>query len=443
MSQILDELNEIVYISDLETYDIKYLNKAGCKAVGLKTFTPGLKCYSIIFNQNKPCEFCPLKKLTKNKIYKWDFYNPILKRTYLLKDKLIEYEGKLSHMEIAEDITEARERHKALENTEKAENTIIRCIKLLHEKNNIEENIKTLLSEICSFLHSNNAYIFELNKNSMTLKNIYIANSDSNQNDIPKFDDYTTSSIPNWIKILEKGEYIYIKDRKNIPISKTEYAFMQYINVNSIFLAPIFANENELFGFIGVDNPQTDIEQENVDMIFKSISFFLTSIIQKEQIARQFKYLSYHDTLTDMQNRNKYTEDINKLKKVKSTQIGIAFVDMNGLKRLNDTKGHHAGDKAIIEISNKINASFPTENIYRIGGDEFVIVVPNITKLKFMQGISQLQAFSADKTKPYIAIGYNWFEQITDISKALKQVDTLMYEDKNRYYNHFRATQGL
>ena len=107
---LLEDLSELVYVTDPETYEILFLNRVGERAFGLEDGEiKGKKCYQVLQGRDTPCEFCTTSKLQKESFYTWEKYNPITKRTYMLKDKLIRWDdGKWKRIEIAFDVTTYR-----------------------------------------------------------------------------------------------------------------------------------------------------------------------------------------------------------------------------------------------------------------------------------------------------------------------------------------------
>lgn len=85
---ILNEFDEIIYISDINTYEILYMNKKCRELVGLKSDNYfGRKCYSLLQGSDSPCSFCTNSLLTTEHFHKWEFKNNYLKRHFSIKDK--------------------------------------------------------------------------------------------------------------------------------------------------------------------------------------------------------------------------------------------------------------------------------------------------------------------------------------------------------------------
>lgn len=91
---IMEELDEIVYVSDIATYEILYLNEFGKKEFGLTDIGKGRKCYEVLQGLDAPCPFCTNQFLNCETFYTWELTNPISHRHYLLRDKLIRWNGR-------------------------------------------------------------------------------------------------------------------------------------------------------------------------------------------------------------------------------------------------------------------------------------------------------------------------------------------------------------
>jgi diguanylate cyclase (GGDEF)-like protein len=141
--------------------------------------------------------------------------------------------------------------------------------------------------------------------------------------------------------------------------------------------------------------------------------------------------MSTHDVLTDLGNRSALNSTITMLNGM-DVSVGVCFVDINGLKMYNDQHGHDAGDRIIKETATAIGAVFKKKYCYRIGGDEFVVVIPQITQEHFQETISKLEM----KTKKYsISMGAVWSDTAEDIRELISQADKLMYADKAEYHS--------
>ncbi len=101
---VLDTYEGNAYISDMETYELLYLNQTSCKVLGKQAGQlVGHKCYEVIQGRTSPCPFCTNDKLCREEFYKWEFYNPTLERTFIIEDLEINWEGRRARLELSHD----------------------------------------------------------------------------------------------------------------------------------------------------------------------------------------------------------------------------------------------------------------------------------------------------------------------------------------------------
>ncbi len=155
---------------------------------------------------------------------------------------------------------------------------------------------------------------------------------------------------------------------------------------------------------------------------------------QVYKLLRELNHLSYYDYMTGLHNRN-YME--NKLENLEtSVNAGIVSLDLNGLKANNDYLGHDRGDYLLKQLAEKMKEvmhSIPDHFMARVGGDEFLIVVPNtdIETLKKIKKEMLGKCASEDiEKKISVAIGVAYSQEETSIYKVIREADENMYKMK-------------
>lgn len=152
--------------------------------------------------------------------------------------------------------------------------------------------------------------------------------------------------------------------------------------------------------------------------------------IAKQQ--KQLTRLSYEDLLTSLFNRNKFIEVSDLYQRTQLHEVGVAYVDLNGLKKLNDTYSHAVGDLYIRNAAGALSTAFPG-NCYRIGGDEFVVIAPQMSQAQFRQQLSVLEKRMAQKSISF-SLGSSWQPLCADLQALLKEAEEKMYQEKRKYY---------
>lgn len=115
--------------------------------------------------------------------------------------------------------------------------------------------------------------------------------------------------------------------------------------------------------------------------------------------------------------------------------LGIVYIDMNGLKAINDLAGHSSGDRALIHVANILLKNFDREGIYRLGGDEFIILEQQCSQVDFLARVRTLRKYFQHEDCS-VAIGYDYVVESQYLQEAIKKADEVMYEDKKEYYRH-------
>lgn len=131
------------------------------------------------------------------------------------------------------------------------------------------------------------------------------------------------------------------------------------------------------------------------------------------------------DPLTALLNRRAYNERLESAADL--PWVGTVFCDVNGLKEVNDLRGHLAGDEMLKDFAETLSACFGPHEIFRVSGDEFVIICED--RRKFLVRSAALRKQIADKASCGIAEGAG-----ADILELLKAAESAMYDEKRAYY---------
>ena len=166
-------------------------------------------------------------------------------------------------------------------------------------------------------------------------------------------------------------------------------------------------------------------------------TFILGSELGNYLLVDRLKVLSSRDMLTGVMNRNEmnnYVDGISESTDPDPGSVGVIFADLNGLKEVNDLLGHSAGDQLLKDAADVLRGIFDEENIYRAGGDEFSILVPNVTEELIQQKLSEVREAEKQYDLVSFALGGSAVDNAHNIRQALRQADERMYEDKRKYY---------
>lgn len=239
-----------------------------------------------------------------------------------------------------------------------------------------------------------------------------------------------------WEKDLAMSDCLLLEDLKIIEERDPEwYRSLCKNNIRNIILYEIRCKQT-LVGFIWAAN--YDISKlQKIKNTLELSAFLLAAVIQNYQLISRLELKSTIDALTQVSNRNAMNDHIDKLVSEVSARpetMGVVFADLNGLKAVNDKEGHEAGDKLLTRAAALLRIVFSDYDIFRAGGDEFVVLCPNTAEKKLVEMVSQLRRLADNTSDVNFAIGIEYCTGNYDIYDAMKKADDKMYRDKADFY---------
>lgn len=305
--------------------------------------------------------------------------------------------------------------------------TLNKCVQPLSSDANIDAAINNLMGVINEYFNGDRSYIFEIIDDGKILKNTYEYVKSGVVPQIENLQKVPIDVISVWMECFEKDE-VYFMSNIEQENGFESYSMLQEQEVDRLLAVPLKKGK-KIIGFLGVDNPRNHY---NDPTLLSSIQYFIINSMERKERQQQLEDLSYRDMLTGLYNRNKYIEIVDAYDGKHLHNIGIAYIDLNGLKKMNDMYGHEAGDDLIRRAASAIVAVF-SEAAFRVGGDEFVIAQEEIEEDEFLKKIQQLYK-EMDNRQVSASVGVLWKENQDDIVGMLKQADDVMYDVKKKYH---------
>jgi diguanylate cyclase (GGDEF)-like protein len=431
--EFYENMNEIVYVSDIDSNQLVYMNLKAREMYGVKSLEElkGRKCYEVLQGDSNRCAFCNNASLKVGQFDEWTFGNPVVGKKYMLKDTLVEQDGRRYRIELAIDISEQEEQKETIEEFINNEAVINEALRLSLSTNDTEKAINILLEYVGKALNSDRMYIFE-EKPGDVFDNTYEWCA---QGVVPQIDNLKNLShevTKIWLDRFQDGSNVIIhnlEDTKETDPLMYDYLLPQ--DIHSLVVSPLVFN-NRINGFYGVDNPPEHLIK-NISTLFMIMGHFLVSLLRRRDLFKKLENLSYHDQLTGLRNRYAMDEYTAKIKPGMS--IGILNCDVMGLKVVNDSLGHHAGDEMLIRTAGCLREVFPKESVYRTGGDEFLVICVKISREQMEQDIEKLKEVMS-KRNVSMAMGFVWSPDGMEesIDSLFVKADELMYNQKRDYY---------
>ena len=154
---------------------------------------------------------------------------------------------------------------------------------------------------------------------------------------------------------------------------------------------------------------------------------------QADHLSEELDFSYSHDTLTGLLNRSLFETDLRTLQSSEYDSMVCTYIDVVGLHEINNHLGHRSGDAMLCCISNAARKFFASSRIYRIGGDEFVILTPNQPPYSVWVSVDRMRAFLREKEYE-ISVGIQNTNDLHRLDDAMNQAEAAMRQDKQAYY---------
>ena len=175
---------------------------------------------------------------------------------------------------------------------------------------------------------------------------------------------------------------------------------------------------------------------------FKWVLVSLQDITARKKAEDYLRYLGSHDVLTGLYNRMFFEQTLREWEQSPVYPSGVIVADINGLKAVNDTYGHQAGDDLIRRAAEVLQKAIDENNILaRIGGDEFIILLPGCGERKTAHLVERIRNLMDLNNKYHtqapslsLSIGRAITNSELSLQKLIVQADNMMYQEKGKYY---------
>ena len=427
---IIDQQHLIAYASDPDTYEILYMTQAAASLCGLNARESyGKKCYELIQGRNAPCPFCTNDKLKLDVPYRWEHYNEKLQKWMDITDILVPFQGRNRRLEFARDITEQKETFDRVSNRLSVEEALVDCIQTLSGETDVTVAVNRFLALIGRFYVADRAYIFEYGEN--VIYNTFEWCAPGISREIENLQEIPLEYIANWNdKFEHDGEFYITSLGRELVVDSNEYRILHDQGIESLSAAPLM-KQGKIIGFLGVDNPTENVEDLS---LLRNVCDFVLDEMERRRLIEELERASYTDLLTGVSNRNCYIKKLGQLSHGTLHTLGVIYIDINGMKKLNDNFGHEYGDRVIQNVADILRARAES-NAFRVGGDEFVVLCEN-TKQEDFQALAESLRRDFEESRDFeVSIGCTWKDRDISVDNEIMRADDLMYAQKQGYYH--------
>ncbi len=303
-----------------------------------------------------------------------------------------------------------------------------------------ENSIKSILEYFGNEFHSDHVFLYE-NRNDGTYHLTYEwFNKNSPARPVHTPDISSGDMIERLYEDFKKEHRLIVDDSEATREMYPDlYKLMKKAYVRNMVAGPLEVGAN-LTGLLGIEDvPPEDCAE--IAEIMWLVSYFVSQLIIQRDEKRNLERMSYIDSLTGARNRRSLDEFEAAVTGV--YPYGYIMCDINGLKMTNDTVGHEEGDELIKDVAESLTTVFGHDQVFRMGGDEFVVYSLTDTEESFRSQIFRARSLISNKHRSAAMGGVFVTDGSMDTAEIKRQAEELMYAEKEEYYkgNNDRRSQ--
>lgn len=429
-----DKLDEEVSIIDPDTYELVYVNDYMQRAYGLSDSSSwvGEKCYKILADRETPCDNCLNDRLRRDCFYTATRRNRKTGQYLFMRTTLIPWQGKNYRFSMVFDLSRYIFRDREEIDVVFREVMANDVIAIGMREADPHTGLQKMLEKIGHSLQAERVLIFE-EQPDQTVSATYEWYQEDLQPMAPTVQHIPMDSLRPLYAAFDAKQMAIIEDAQ--AFVRAHPGFTPHLSGVRRLVSGHLTQSGKSLGFTEVVNPSA-LAFKSASLLLSTLTLFLASMLRNRDTFRSLERLSTTDQLTGAGNRRGFTEYIRAV----PDGIFLAFIfgDLNGLKRINDTQGHEAGDHLLQQAVRHMKALSGDNAVFRMGGDEFMVIARNASEQQAQQLVRELLA-RYRSSGISMALGVVVCQTpIANIDEVLSQADREMYTDKERIYTSWR-----
>lgn len=433
-----DELPEVYYVTDLESLEVIWINKIGQKL--FSNLKPNHKCYEYFYKLKVPCRHCKRHDFLE---HFEEYYSGIREfsqtrsfngLTYRQEKRTIDLNGRkcLLHRiyEVNDIVNNFKENALGKELFEKLITDIIN----IDVSTDLRSQFELILESTKEIFKADKASIIkprdEINFEPIFVKENNIIDFHYN----PIFKNIISSDKAIGDQLKKDNYLIVYADEIGDIYPKVKEAMLKDGDENFIMMRWII---DEYEYFLVIENSKIIIDDKKIfKLIYNYFFFTIKSLLYNDNLCK----LSNIDKLSNLYNRNKFNNDLATSYTSPYDNIILMFLDLDNLKDINDNFGHTLGDKLIAATAKVLRETFVNCDVYRIGGDEFIVIAKGVDYEEFLKLYDKMKK-RLDIGKIYHSCGISYKKSNGIIAEMLIEAEKEMYIRKRRHHDAYDHEQ--
>lgn len=432
-ASFLSEQADMAYLVDPDTYELICGNLAFYHRIGE---TPasclGMRCYEAMHRRSAPCPFCSKANWSTDKFFMWKNVNDALDQEFLIKNKLVMWQGREALLAVAVDISNNKSIVDSLDNGTAEGHHLLGGIQQMNAAEDLDDVIDRALEAIGRFFRAERV-CFWASEGGQTPYKCIVAWSDKSGAVLPIVP--RDHSLDAWLSVQQWDAPVMVESPE--AVMRSSYAMYRFMKENEIANARWVevrgdAKDNRPPEYLSVEN--LHINLENVAFL-EQFTVFFASEVRKRRMMAELVRASSHDELTGLLNRESYERRIAAFDGDQVRSVGVVTANVNNMKHINSTKGFSAGNYYLRQFASMLEDAFPVDGVYRLNGDEFAVIAIDMAREDLERRIRDVRTAIEANGLFAVALSYSWDDVEKNLSELTEQALTAMEADKKRFHD--------
>ena len=431
--RLLSAQGDIAYLVNPDTFDLICGNQAFYDRLGTsQAQCTDLKCYEVMQKRDTPCPFCSKANWSADKFYLWRNLNRALEQEFLIKNKLVPWGGRQALLAIAVDLSNDKSIVDSMDSSASETHSLLSGVQRMAEAPLLSDAMESALETIGCFFRADAVRLWQHDGAGGC-----ICPYRWTQGGQADGREGQSAVIARWLEGRDWTTPLVVESAEAmLGHSYDMYRHMKEHGIRNQRWVRIAENGAAL-GYLAIDNLSSSFQ----NMAFlDSFCTFMASEMKKRGLMERALYADQHDDLTDLLSRKSFEGFMLTYQPDQLACVGVVMANFNNLKGVNSTRGFQTGNYYIKQFADLLRAAFPTRQLYRLNGDEFLVVLPDATRSVLEEGVAALERQVRDCGTFSVSMGHAWDDVENDLPILIEQATQAMKVNKKRHYDSSPST---
>lgn len=432
-ADFLSGQGEVAYLVDPDTFSLICGNQAFYDRIGeTPSSCVGMKCFEAMQGRTTPCPFCSKANWSTDKFFMWKNNNEALEQEFLIKNKLVSWQGREVLLAIAVDISNDKSIVDSLDNGIAEGHYLLAGIQQMNAAESLADVLDCALATVAGFFRADRVRFWSRESADASFQ-CTVTWSRKQSSLRPSLPD--NRGLDTWLIGNDWNEPIMVESPE--MVLRSSFALYRYMTDNDV------ANMRWAALRDGAQDasPREFLSVENLHVNLQNVSFleqfaaFVVAELRRRRMMDELLHASSHDDLTGLLNRDCYERRVAQFDADHVESVGVVSANVNDMKRINAAKGFAAGNYYLKQFAAMLIEEFSRNDVYRLNGDEFAVIVCNLPREELERRIRGLRDLVDSNGLFTSAIGYSWDEVEKSVPVLTEQAVVAMEADKRRFHD--------